>query len=208
MLSLLSLDNVHVIPWNFPHGIAWGAGNKFCQVGALNHFNRRFGRDAILFNFDIDELLVCKDSLVQQKINQGKTLRFDSFNLPFDPSLSQPYSFVDFKYKNKQPRKRAYKYTTRCEKNKMFNVHAVNDYGFLPKFIVKIIPEGLKSGPVVPVDKAYFLHHLGITTNWKAHYSDKLAREVPLKPERLAKDESARNIFLQMSRRAVNEQSE
>ena len=61
-------NSATVIPWNFPHGIRHRSGNKFCQVGALNHFKHRFGEDTIIFNFDIDELLVV---LMMQMLSAG-----------------------------------------------------------------------------------------------------------------------------------------
>jgi hypothetical protein len=48
-------DLATVIPWNFPHGTRHRSGNKFCQVGALNHFKHRFGQNTVIFNFDYRE---------------------------------------------------------------------------------------------------------------------------------------------------------
>ena len=68
-----------VIPWPFTFGIIDRSGNKFGQVGAINHIKARYARDSLIFNFDIDELLVVKTKKAKRQIYSNRETRFNNF---------------------------------------------------------------------------------------------------------------------------------
>jgi len=167
-----ALDNIAtVIPWNFPHGLKHRSGNKFCQVGALNHFKHRFGQNTVIFNFDIDELLVCHNPQIKRAIRRGEMLHFDSYTVPFSATSTPDYSFRDFKYREKEPRNGSTKYVMKGDLPGFMNVHHFNPAAH---FWHRLLPGSWRRAPLVPVTDAYFLHYRGITTNWKAHSRDRL----------------------------------
>ena len=160
-----------VIPWNFPHGLKHRSGNKFCQVGALNHFKHRFGNNTVIFNFDIDELLVCHKPQIKRALRHGKMLRFDSYTVPLAATATADYSFRDFRYRERAPRKGSSKYVIKGSLPGFMNVHHFNPAA---RFWHKLLPKSWIRTPLAPVADAYFLHYRGITTNWKAHSRDRL----------------------------------
>jgi hypothetical protein len=167
-----TLSNIAtVIPWNFPHGIRHRSGNKYCQVGALNHFKYKFGKNTVILNFDIDELLVCNNSKIRRNILHKKTICFNSYNVPFDETICPDYSFKDFIYRDKLPRNGSLKYAMKGSLPGIMNVHHYNP---APRFWHKLLPRFLRHTHPVPQADAYFLHYLGITTNWKIHDRDRL----------------------------------
>jgi hypothetical protein len=164
-------NSATVIPWNFPHGIKHRSGNKFCQVGALNHFKHRFGEDTIIFNFDIDELLVVRNPKIKRALFHGKMMRFNSYTVPFAATATPNYSFRDFSYREKAPRDSGSKYVMKGNLPGLMNVHHFNPAA---RFWHRLSPGSWKRTPLVPPDDAYFLHYRGITTNWKVHNRDRL----------------------------------
>jgi len=152
-----------VIPWNFPYGIVSSSGNQFCQVGALNHFKHRHAGNARIFNFDIDELLVCKSAKIKKRIASGELMRFNNYNVfSHDVSVPEP-SFSNFVLRMAGSRNNAYKYVVSGDVPGILNVHYFQrNVGVLRK----VLPEFFVSGPVIPVEEAYFLHYMGISTNW------------------------------------------
>ncbi|EDM27642.1 hypothetical protein LNTAR_20588 [Lentisphaera araneosa HTCC2155] len=159
-----------VIDWPFPYGIFYKHANKYAQMGALNHFKLKFGGECKIFNFDIDELLVCKSDEFKKKILSSPYMRFDSYVVNYDPSLPQESSFKDYVYREKHVHGSAYKYVFDSALEGLMSVHYFNKQRsgftrFLSKNNVKI--------PAVDPSQAYFLHYKGISTNWKKHYSDK-----------------------------------
>ena len=169
-------DFATIIPWNFPHGIRHRSGNKFCQVGALNHFKHRFGQNTVIFNFDIDELLVCPNPQIKRALCHGKMLRFNSYTVPFAATATPDYSFRDFSYREKAPRNSGSKYVMKGNLPGFMNVHHFNP---VARFWHKLLPRSRKRTPLVPPDDAYFLHYRGITTNWKVHNRDRLKAADP-----------------------------
>lgn len=167
--SLESLATI--IPWNFPHGISHRSGNKFCQVGALNHFKYRLGKNTSIFNFDIDELLVCRNQQIKQSLCNGKMTRFNSYTVPFTATPCPEYSFRDFRFREKEPRDSATKYVVNGDLPGIMNVHHFNP---VPHFWKMLLPGSRRLPPAVPLADAYFLHYQGITTNWKIHNRDRL----------------------------------
>lgn len=164
-------DLATVIPWNFPHGTRHRSGNKFCQVGALNHFKHRFGQNTVIFNFDIDELLVCHNSGIKRALRHGKMMRFNNYYVPFSETANPDYSFKDFSYREKAPRDRAFKYVMKGNLPGIMNVHHFNPAA---RFWHKLIPRSWQRPRPVPLSDAYFLHYQGIIMNWKTHNCDRL----------------------------------
>lgn len=160
-----------VMPWNFPHGISHRSGNKFCQVGALNHFKYRLGKNTSIFNFDIDELLVCRNQQIKQSLCNGKMTRFNSYTVPFTATPDPKYSFRDFRFREKEPRDKATKYVVNGDLPGIMNVHHFNP---ALRFWQKLLPGYRRPPAAVPLADAYFLHYQGITTNWKIHNADRL----------------------------------
>jgi hypothetical protein len=164
-------DFATVIPWNFPHGISHRSGNKFCQVGALNHFKHRLGKNANIFNFDIDELLVCRNQKIKHSLCNGKMTCFNNYIVPFTATPDPEYSFRDFRFREKKPRDRGTKYVVNGSLPGIMNVHHFNP---TPRFWQRLLPKPWKPSSTAPLADAYFLHYRGITTNWKIHNEDRL----------------------------------
>lgn len=90
-------DEVDIVfvDWPFPHGPVRSHKNRFCQLGAQNHYLLRFGSaDAWCLNLDIDEYLVVrgkktfKQHLHDCESNGIVEVLFDSFIVP--PYQGQP----------------------------------------------------------------------------------------------------------------------
>lgn len=155
-------EDATVIPWNFPFGVNSRSGNKFCQVGALNHFKYKYGWDCkTILNFDIDELLKV-NTLDFMKPSQ--LLRFNSFCVPFIKPATADYSFIDFNKRSTSVVNGGHKY---CAPGNLKGVMDVHAFDLLPKWWHRLVPTALLKGPVLPVSEAYFLHYYGISTNWK-----------------------------------------
>lgn len=170
LIAALS-DVATVIPWNFPHGISHRSGNKFCQVGALNHFKYRLGNNTIIFNFDIDELLVCHSRKIKRSLCTGKMTRFNNYIVPFTTTTDPEYSFRNFRFREKKPRDSGTKYVVNGSLPGLMNVHHFNP---APHFWHRLLPKSRLLPATTPLADAYFLHYQGITTNWKIHNTDRL----------------------------------
>jgi hypothetical protein len=91
--------------------------------------------------------------------------------VPLAATATADYSFRDFKYREKAPRKGSSKYVMKGNLPGFMNVHHFNPAA---RFWHKLLPRPWIRAPLVPVADAYFLHYRGITTNWKAHSRDRL----------------------------------
>ena len=90
--------DVVLVDWPFPHGPVRSHKNRFCQLGAQNHYLLRFGSaDAWCLNLDIDECLVVrgggggktfKQYLHDCESNGIIEVLLDSFSVP--PHQGQP----------------------------------------------------------------------------------------------------------------------
>jgi len=152
-LQPCSLQQVTVVHWNAPYGLIvnYNHANFFCQHGSLNHCPRRFAKpgDTIL-NFDIDELLFCKPSLLAN-IAEHKLLSFDSYWVPIPKDLEQDYSFATFKHRERKARGTCHKYVLQWHGGEHLCVH----------YVVDSTPHR------VPLENGYYLHYRGISTFWK-----------------------------------------
>lgn len=161
----LSLDGLaKVIRWDFLFGPAESPRNCFAQVGALNHCMLKYSNDAVVFNFDIDELLISSRDFIDAKLTDSPVIYIDSYNVPRTGNLTLDYSFYDFTYRYKNIRGSARKHIFHSNKVKVVSHHNTwSDSGFL--FFKKTRRNTIKP---LDIDKAYFLHFLGVTTNWKS----------------------------------------
>ena len=166
-----SMDGIaSVIPWPFPYGIIDRSGNKFCQVGAFNHFKARYARDSLIFHFDIDELLVVKTKKAERAIYSNRQTRFNNFFVPYMAGMKKNYSFSDFSKRYATARNGGYKYVVRSDLRGVMTAH----YFFpVPGFLYRLLPKKFSRGPVLNTDDAYFLHYRGITKNWKKYFFDR-----------------------------------
>ena len=73
----------HVVDWDFPYGPPGKTHNKFAQAGALNHCLTRFARRGVLYNFDIDELLISNKEAIASELAAKGVVYFNSHNVPF-----------------------------------------------------------------------------------------------------------------------------
>ncbi len=90
--------DIVLVDWPFPHGPVRSHKNRFCQLGAQNHYLLRFGSaDTWCLNLDIDEYLVVrgggggktfKQYLHDYESNGIVEVLFDSFIVP--PHQGQP----------------------------------------------------------------------------------------------------------------------
>jgi hypothetical protein len=109
-------------------------------------------------------------------------LRFDNYFVPYMPPADEDYSFIDFRLREPLPRGSAHKYCFRARWVRSLYPHSAK---------VPLVRE--RWIPIAPAREAYFLHYLGITTNWKIAYWD---RKVPPKnPEALVPDLSVVDVL-------------
>lgn len=160
----IALDGkAKIINWNFPYGPPGKRFNKFAQPGALNHCLRKFCRRGTLFNFDIDELLIANPPTLEEEIKRNKTVYIDSHNVPKTKNLTSPYTHYDFKLRDVERRKKARKFVCSEATVDIISQHNTWKHSKIPftKKLRRNKPKKLES------DHAYFLHFLGITTNWQ-----------------------------------------
>lgn len=154
-----------VIRWNFPYGPPGRRHNKFAQPGALNHCLSKFARRGRLFNFDIDELLIAEKDRLEHELSGNSTLYFESYNVPFVPPERDDYTHFDFVWRHAQRRQTARKFICQTEAVDVISQH--NTWSTLPIPFWHVMrrnrPERMTSR------HGYFLHFLGITTNWQPH---------------------------------------
>jgi len=190
-----------VIPWSFPFGITDRSGNNYCQVGAINHLKSRYARNAMVFHFDIDELLVLKTDKAKRAVLSNRRIRFNSFFVPHIPGLRDGYSFADFSKRYAQPRNGAYKHAVRSD---MRGVMSVHHYARWPEFFWRRLPRRVARGPALPLADAYFLHYRGIATNWNKHYEgDRFSGEADANKtvsKELIDDRSVINVISALSK--------
>ncbi|MBC8479146.1 MAG: glycosyltransferase family 92 protein, partial [FCB group bacterium] len=181
--DLAELDYVKIIPWDFPYGIYRSHGNKFCQTGALNHCRLKFGKDAVLFNFDIDELLVYPSEKLYSFLEKGKIVKFGGISVPVVGELPEDYSYDYFTQRKKLGQMGLQKYVCRSNAIIVNHVHkARHKRGNLTtnldrakfslhKFLKKLtgksdLPANLAYREI-DLEDGYYLHYQGINTGWK-----------------------------------------
>ena len=195
-----------VIPWNFPFGILNRGDTRYVQTSALNHFKIRYLRKSMLFNFDIDELLVVKNERAFRLAMRRRTTRFNNYTVPYIPPSAADYSFADFTKRAAEPRNLGCKYMARSDLRSYCKPHVaalyeqINGAFPLSTLAAKMYPKFIAHGKILPVEHAYFLHYAGITSNWRSFYHDRL------QPYRqgstdLADDYSVADAFRQINRR-------
>lgn len=191
-INELASSKVTIVRWNFPFGLsgrneAKFYKNRFSQVGQLHHCQMRFAnRTNAMFNFDNDELLVCKSKSVRKRIDKGEYLLFDSYWVPTRPNLPEDFSYVDFSQRLTESRlaSKPNLYVTKgiiSGKSQFVWVspHSANWFGpVLVKLIQKMIKGlriimSIKRSNQIPVQDAYFLHYSGISTKWKLAFGEK-----------------------------------
>ncbi|MFW3616918.1 hypothetical protein [Billgrantia antri] len=153
----------HIIDWKFPYGPPRKRYNKFAQPGALNHCLRKFGKNGVLFNFDIDELLIGDKARLDKELSSSGTVYLDSHNVPLTSSPPTTYTHYDFSLRQPNKRRSARKFI--CQEKAVAVISQHNTWKnskipFVKKF-QRCKPEALES------QHAYFLHFLPITTNWQ-----------------------------------------
>lgn len=156
-------DKANIIKWAFPFGPTAKRFSSFAQPVALNHCLRRFARGGVLFNFDIDELLVSNAESVMENVSRNGVVYFESHNVPYVNPGKSDYSFRDFKYRYPERKATARKFV--CDADSAFLISPHNTWRkrryFLGSRLQRNKPEGLVD------NESYFLHFLGITTNWQ-----------------------------------------
>lgn len=181
-----------VVPWSFPYGITDRSGNKFCQVGAINHLRTRYARNGFVFHFDMDELLILKTERAKRAICDNRQTRFNSFFVPYMPDLPENYSFADFTKRYRKPRNGAYKHAVRSDVRGIMGVHY---FVREPRALYKLLSKKVSRGPILPVEDAYFLHYRGITTHWNKHYEGDRFAENENEANQLVEDRSVIDVF-------------
>ncbi|MCK0714452.1 glycosyltransferase family 92 protein [Chromohalobacter sarecensis] len=156
-------DKANIIKWPFPFGPTAKRFSSFAQPVALNHCLRRFARGGVLFNFDIDELLVSNAESVMENVSRDGVVYFESHNVPYVNPGKSDYSFRDFKYRCPERKKTARKFVCDADANFLISPHNTwvkKNYLFWNRLKRNKL-DGLVD------EKSYFLHFLGITTNWQ-----------------------------------------
>ncbi|RXE48163.1 glycosyltransferase family 2 protein [Chromohalobacter israelensis] len=156
-------EKANIVSWNFPFGPTAKRFSSFAQPVALNHCLKRFAKGGVLFNFDIDELLVADHDRIMQVVSRHKVVYFESHNVPYVNPGKRDYSFRDFRYRYPERKKTARKFVCDADANFLISPHNtwVKKNYFLASRLKRNKPDAL-------VDtESYFLHFLGITTNWQ-----------------------------------------
>ncbi|WP_280565256.1 hypothetical protein, partial [Chromohalobacter sp. 48-RD10] len=156
-------EKANIVKWNFPFGPTAKRFSSFAQPVALNHCLKRFARGGVLFNFDIDELLISSEESVMENVSLHGVVYFESHNVPYVNPGESDYSFRDFKYRYPERKKTARKFV--CDADSMFLISPHNTWRkknyLLGSRLRRNKPDRLVD------ENSYFLHFLGITTNWQ-----------------------------------------
>lgn len=157
-------DEATILNWDFPYGPFRSHSNQFCQIGALNHCRLKFARHGIMFNFDIDELLVTEEKYILNRLEKNSTLYFDSYWMSNVKPSKDTCSFQDFTLSEVHPRHNSYKYICKADDVDYNKTHSTS------KFKYHIFAKRLKKNQekYISTSEGYFLHFRGITTNWRA----------------------------------------
>lgn len=200
--ELNNIPNVYIVHWNFLFGPFTSHQNKFCQLGSLNHCRLKFSNGKFCLNFDIDEILVIKNKeKLFNKMNQYEVIYFDTIPVPFIKPSKENYSFSDFVLRKQISRAEeghiAYKYIYQFAGVRLASTHQAitNSHGPIVEALSKLLKRlnqlsihyfkfpldilirydlELKNSYKFDIEDAYFLHFMGITTNWKSNYSNRL----------------------------------
>lgn len=175
-------ERAEVIHWRYPYGPPKKRFNKFAQPGALNHCLHRFAKDGVLFNFDIDELLIANCQDIRREAKEKGTLYLASYNVPFVKLDKSSYSYYDFCYREIKRKKSARKFVCLYDAVDVISQHNTWTYKklFFKDRLKRNKPDELES------KSGFFMHFLGITTNWQPDL--KKLKEIPL--ETLVRDTS------------------
>ncbi len=189
------MDGVIIENWDYPFGVVNSHFNKFCQYGSLNHCRLKYGSGSVIFNFDIDEILCTEATWLNDQIKQFDVLMFDSYQVPNQNLDSPDYSFGSFAKRNRVNKDKVKKYIYRDSAVVANNAHFVQTvenetlykiHKELMRLFRKMkkkrsltrlatyISEFISGTREAKLDEGYFLHYSGITTNWKAHYYNRL----------------------------------
>lgn len=152
-----------IIRWNFPFGPSGKTINNFAQTGALNHCLHRFVGDGVLFNFDIDELLVADSEQIMTEVARHGILYFESYNMPFVPPDNDDYSYKDFVHRYAERKNTARKFV--CRGNAVDIISQHNTWTYRGALFWKRLKRNKPASRTSA--SGYFLHFLGITTNWQ-----------------------------------------
>ena len=215
-----------VIPWGFPWGGCIHTNvNAFSQVGELNHFKIRYARKSLIFNFDIDELLVVKTTKAQRAIATKSYIRFDSYLVPAIMPNKAEYGAADFTKRQAKSRMGFYQYAVHSNIDRfsrgVMEVHIYEpSHNRLKQRIAKLlvallIPSSAARKrirdwccyklPIAAMEDAYFLHYKAISTNWNAaphtmvHKNDRFEPSAQELSD-LVEDNSVANAFRRINK--------
>ena len=141
--------------WNFKYGDnAAIHGNKFSRHGFINHALNKFKNKNILYQFDIDELAMCKDREYFDSLSDGVYYlnSFNVKNIPNNKLNNLKYTFKDYTIIHSESVDGIWKYIIKnYEKFNIGTNHYINN---------------CRNKVFVDKNKLYFLHYNGITNFW------------------------------------------
>lgn len=166
MRSIQDLQACVVVEWNYPWGSPGGvwAGNKevpwdsdYCQYGAMEHARHRLLRSAqMVFNHDIDELLVVEDGRAAGDILKERGVAGIEYGGRWIETVGRSATgeprFTDFRYYDKKRGRCTKKWVidpVLAASAKQWKLHSV---------------DGLR---LSTVDGLAHRHFMGISNNWK-----------------------------------------
>jgi len=201
-LQLLTeqLPDIVIENWDYKFGIVNSHENKFCQYGSLNHCRLKYGAESVIFSFDIDEILCLSEGKLNQYLYDFDVIMFDSYNVPYFGNEPEGYSFGEFtkRYLNTKKRvkkKYIYKnegvvannvhYARKIDNIVLYKLHrelvhffkSLSKRGVATKVLSRLVEHLTKTKEVSP-QEGYFLHYLGVTTNWKKGYLNRLNNSI------------------------------
>lgn len=173
---------VEIVPWDSPYGIFESWGDQFCQIGALNHCRLKYGKGALVYNFDIDELLIYPPSKLDLRLRSGSLIQFGQVIVPHNVSLKEPYGYESFNQQLIPGSYRNQKYVYHGDRLHAAHVHYAETNANkvlirMEKFSFKVVQSLAKRFPIfekwvhllsyqlVSLDEGYFFHFRGMSSH-------------------------------------------
>jgi len=200
-LKSISDDRLMIVAWDFKYGPTRSHANQFCQLGSLNHCRLKFGANNIIMNFDIDELLYLNNSKLRMYFKRYNLMIFDGYRVPFIKPITEDFSYADFSFRDKRPQQGGLKYFYKPRAVVANNIHDALLEGHQGLLLKKLrtryyrlcnaqknnriykclldLMAAILKLKIANVNEAYFLHFIGITTNWKSIYWDRRKETIP-----------------------------
>ena len=152
-----------LVKWDFKYGPYRSNCNQFCQTGSLTHALYMFHSTNWMINCDIDEYILSQNDLILKDYlkpidHSIAVIYMDSYRMSNIIDIeTESIDLSTFKYREKGNVAVNFKYIYRPELINFCSPHVALK----------------KSGEEISVKESqlYFLHYIGLTTNWKPYWA-------------------------------------